>query len=291
MVHSRFAFFAACALVLLSSNQARSQYRQPAEANRPFPYYQLEQPEYEEEEEDEIETDRDSFTPATTTTAPGRLIVESAYSFIDNKNVPETHSLPELLMRYGVNDWLELRFGWNYEIGGAGSPISGSVPGDFEPEPEIEEEHRLLYGLKGWLSEQDGWRPQSVVIVQGFTPTGGENLKSQFSAGYAFGWTLDNRWVWDTSIRYSTSQEGDDDFSVWAPSTVLKIPLGERWKGHVEYFGIFTAGREDESQQHYVSPGVHYLITPDLEIGTRVGWGINEQAANFFANAGFGWRY
>jgi hypothetical protein len=259
-----------------------------------FPYSEpLEFSEFEgeEEEEEEIETDRDSFTPATTTAAPCRLIVESAYSFIDNKNVPETHSFPELLMRYGVNDWLELRLGWNYEIGGAGSPISGSVPGDFSGVPQIEEEHRLIYGFKAWLTEQDGWQPQSVVILQGFTPTGGENLGSQMSATYVFGWTLPNCWVWDSGIRYSTSAEEEDDFNVWAPSTVLKVPLGERWKGHVEYFGIFTGGRDDESQQHYVSPGVHYLVTPDFEIGTRVGWGLNDQAANFFANAGFGWRY
>src|SRR5262245_51228429 len=37
-----------------------------------------------EGEPDEIETDRDSFTPATTLAGRGRLIVESAYSFIDN---------------------------------------------------------------------------------------------------------------------------------------------------------------------------------------------------------------
>ena len=32
------------------------------------------------------------------------------------------------------------------------------------------------------------------------------------------------------------------------------------------------------------SPGVHYLITRDLEIGVRVGWGLNRQSPNFFSN-------
>lgn len=49
-------------------------------------------------------------------------MIESSYSFIDNHRTAETHSLPELLVRYGVNDWLELRFGGNYEVGG--------MPGD-----------------------------------------------------------------------------------------------------------------------------------------------------------------
>ena len=39
------------------------------------------------------------------------------------------------------------------------------------------------------------------------------------------------------------------------------------------------------------SPGDHYLITENLEIGVRVGWGLNEQSARFFSNAGLGWRF
>ena len=76
-----------------------------------------------------------------------RLVVESAYSFIDNRRVPETHSLPELVARYGATDWLEFRLGTNYEIGGAGNPISASIADDLEDEPELEEEANVSYGL------------------------------------------------------------------------------------------------------------------------------------------------
>jgi hypothetical protein len=79
--------------------------------------------------EDAIETDRDSFTPATTTAGRGRLIVESAYTFQDNRGVKETHSFPELLGRYGLTDRVELRLGWNYEVGGAGSDARAPASG------------------------------------------------------------------------------------------------------------------------------------------------------------------
>ena len=46
-----------------------------------------------EAETDEIETDRDSFTPATTTTPVGRVIFESAYSFIDNRDTLASHRI------------------------------------------------------------------------------------------------------------------------------------------------------------------------------------------------------
>jgi hypothetical protein len=83
----------------------------------------------------------------------------------------------------------------------------------------------------------------------------------------------------------------EDGFNVWSPSAVLKVPVGERWKAHVEYFGILSDGRADETVQHFFSPGAHYLITPDLEIGLRVGWGLNDETPSFFSNAGLGWRY
>jgi hypothetical protein len=137
----------------------------------------------------------------------------------------------------------------------------------------------------------DGWVPASTVILQGFTPTSGEANDTQMSATYVFGWSSSGGAVWDTAIRYSTGSFEEDDFNVWAPSTVLKVPVGERWKVHAEYFGIFSNGRADESVQQFFSPGAHYLITPNFEIGVRVGWGLNDEAPNFFSNAGLGWRY
>jgi hypothetical protein len=33
------------------------------------------------------------------------------------------------------------------------------------------------------------------------------------------------------------------------------------------------------------------ITAPNLEVGVRVGWGLNDQAARFFSNAGIGWRF
>src|SRR5262245_45700960 len=76
----------------------------------------LAQRDYFAEELPELETDRDAFTPATSTVVAGYTVVESSYSFIDNRAVAETHSFPELLFRHGITDQIELRLGWNYEV-------------------------------------------------------------------------------------------------------------------------------------------------------------------------------
>src|SRR5262245_28598920 len=60
----------------------------------------------EEEREEFIETDRNSFTFAPFTPGRDRLIVESAYSYLNIGKEGARHSFPETVFRYGVGDRL-----------------------------------------------------------------------------------------------------------------------------------------------------------------------------------------
>lgn len=248
-------------------------------------------------DERELETDRDAFTPAISTTGKGLTIFESSYSFIDNRDVAETHSFPEVLIRHGVTEEVELRVGWNYEVGGSGDLVSGNegFQGgegvESEDGGELERESQFLYGLKSVVTEQDGWLPASAVILQGFTPTSGEAPETDFLAAYVFGWELANRWRLDSSMRYGTEHIPEDAFNIWAPSVALRVPITERWNVHAESFGIYSDGADQEFRRAFFSPGTHYLLTPDLELGVRVGWGITDDAPSFFSNVGVGWRF
>jgi hypothetical protein len=246
----------------------------------------------QEAEEEPLETDRDSFTPATTTTGPGQLILEAGYSFIDNRGSAETHSFPELIGRYGVTDWFELRLGANYEVGGASNSVSGTGGdvGDLDP-GEVESEAKVIYGFKAALTDQNGWIPRTAAIIHGNTPTSGPEVETHLVATYVWGWTLVEGCHWDSALRYGDGSDEADHFNRWSPSTVLKIEVAENWNAHLEYFGIFTDDRDEELSQSYLSPGVHYLITPDFEAGVRVGWGLGADAANFFSNVGVGLRF
>ena len=271
------------ALVLLCAPLSAQDFRGPFAAA-------VEGAETQQPEHEPLETDRDSFTPATTVVGRGRTLFESSYSFLDNRTSPDSHSFPEILTRVGLNDWLELRIGWNYETGGGGS-VSGTEVGGDEETPTRTTETRLLYGLKIALSEQDDWLPRTAVIVHATTPTSGPNTATQFVTGYVAGWTLPNDWQLDGSFRYIAANEEGDHFNQWAPSIVVKVPFAEKWNAHAEYFGIFSQGQASNISPQYFSPGVHYLITPDCEIGIRTGWGLNHDAAAFFSNIGLGLRF
>lgn len=245
----------------------------------------------ESAEAPELETDRDAFTPATSTVGRRTSVVESSYSFIDNRSVKDTHSLPELLVRRGLTENIELRLGWNYEVGGTGDVVSGNEGGEGGAGGALERESQLLYGLKAGLTEQDGWRPRSAVIVQGYTPTSGLAPATDWVGAYAFGWELPNLMRLDSSMRYGSEHTEHDVFNHWTPSVVLRAPLTERWQVHAEYFGIYSQGAATDFCRAFFSSGTHYLLTPNLELGARVGWGLTNDAPNFFSNVGIGWRF
>jgi hypothetical protein len=240
-------------------------------------------------EAEAIETDRDSFTPATTTVGRKRTQIETATSFIDNRNAPNAYTFPELIVRRGIGDWFELRMGWNYAAGGPTSAVSGIDLGteDFVAEKASE----MMYGMKVQTSRQRGWRPTSTFILEGYTPTSGPANFSRLIATETFGWVLPNGWHWNSAVRFNTDDSQSDHFNQWSPSTVLSVPLGERWNAHAEYFGIMTDGKAVAESQHYFSTGVHFDLTKDFELGIRIGFGLNHQTPPFFSNAGIGFRF
>ena len=240
------------------------------------------------QEREELETDRDSFTFAPTTAGPATSILEASYSFIDNRLGPEAHSFPELLLRRGIGERFEARLGFNYEAGGPGT-VSGSEFGG--EDIETEEEGRMLYGTKVETTDQEGWLPRSALIVQGYTPVSGPSNKSTVVVGEAFGWRFANGWEWTTAMRYGTGFEEEDAFNQWAPSSAVKIPLSERWNVHAEYFAILSSQKDVPLNIQYASVGGHVLATENLELGLRVGWGLNDTSPDFFSNLGLGWRY
>jgi hypothetical protein len=48
---------------------------------------------------------------------------------------------------------------------------------------------------------------------------------------------------------------------------------------------------ELDTSRGFLSPGGRFLVTPNFEIGLRVGWGISSDAAHSFVNTGIAWRF
>ena len=233
-------------------------------------------------EEEELESDRDSFTRSPRLMPTGGVMVEASYTFLDQDAVAEGHLYPDLLVRFGVCEWVEARIGWTYEV----AKFHHLAP----PLAEPAEEGIINYSAKFRVTPACGVIPDSALVVTGYTPTSGESSDTDFSLEYIYGWKRCD-WELDGMIRWFSLAEEDDQFTEWAPSVVLKRSiLCERANVHVEYFSLHSQNRDEEYDQYYFGPGAHYLLTPNFEIGARVFWGVGEDSAEFISNVGFAAR-
>ncbi|MFM8707802.1 MAG: transporter [Planctomycetia bacterium] len=239
----------------------------------------------------DLGTDRDAFTPATSTVDPGTVLTEGSYVFIDNPVGLPTSNYPELLIRIGGNDWFEWRFGVNYGIGSQGNIVTSVEVGEGRLDGGTLYESSVLYGFKAAVSDQDGFVPESCFIMEASTPTYGDVFGTVPVATYVAGYELPAGWKLDAAIRYAYSEGHSTWFERGSPSVVLRVPVTSRWEVHAEYFDTFTRGNVIDVHRAFFSPGFHYMLTENLEVGLRVGWGVTAAAAPFFSDAGFGWRW
>lgn len=242
-------------------------------------------------EEWDLGTDRDAFTPCTRCVEPGMRLTEASSVFIDNATGRPTNNYPEWLLRVGATEWLEWRFGVNYGVGSQGNIVTSVEVGEGTIDGSSLYESSVLYGLKVKTSTQDGLVPQSCFIMEASTPTYGDVFGTVPVATAVAGWELPVGWRLDASIRYAYAEGLSDWFSRWTPSAVLRMPVTERLEVHAEWFGSFTAGGPTSGSQPFFSPGFHVMLTRNLEMGLRVGWGLAPESAPFFSDAGIGWRF
>jgi len=239
----------------------------------------------------DLGTDRDAFTPSTHVVEPGRFLSEASYVYIDNVGAKPTNNYPEWLLRIGATEWLEWRFGVNYGVGSQGNVVTSVEVGEGTLDGSTLYESSILYGCKLQTSEQDGWLPESALILEATTPAYGDVFGTSPVGTFVAGWEAAAGWRLDAALRYAYAEGLVDWFSRWTPSVVLRVPLTERFEVHAEWFGNFTAGLVDNTSRPFFSPGAHYVIGRNLEVGLRVGWGLTAAAAPFFSDAGIAWRW
>jgi hypothetical protein len=239
-----------------------------------------------------LEADRDAFTPATTTVGRGWSMLESSYAFIDNKNDADINSAPETLFRHGLTDLIELRVGFNYEAGGGGNVVTANESSEGLIGRGVEYESYVLYGAKLTCTKQRGLIPDSCWILEAFTPTAGPESATKPVITYSAGWKFGDGWELDSAIRYVMGNEHEHGiFARWSPSTVLRYNATDKLQLHMEYFGTYSEGLDLDTSRGFVSPGGRFLVTPNFEIGLRVGWGVSSDAAHSFVNTGIAWRF
>jgi len=246
-----------------------------------------------------IKTDRPSFTLSDSTVPMGWLQVESGYLYSFATFTPSSggrglpqgdtqqrfHTLPELNLRYGLNQWCELRVEW---AGVALQQIESN--GWTETYTSFA---GLEVGLKLQVTQQRGWIPRSAFVPSLVLPTSSSVSRVGSTLDYIYTWDLTERF----SIGGSTGAVFLDieniNFNNGFQSVIARFQFSPRFSVFCEYYGFFRGDFDDFSWSPLGDMGVQWRPLANLQIDWRIGLPLEDvdPPESFFTGVGASVRY
>ena len=242
-------------------------------------------------------TDRPDFTESTDAVPWGHAQLEIGYTFTYDREGDERtreHSFPETLLRIGLIEDIELRLGWSgvtmHETLAEVESRRGRRFGVTERDTGNDD---LSVGFKFKLLEQDGLVPHFGVITAVSLPTGNATSSSgDVDPEVVLMWAYDVTDSFSVAgnflLAVPTSEQGR--FFQGGASLAGAVALTDKLGAYVEYFGLYPSDREQDAE-HTLNGGFTYLITDNLQLDVLAGFGLNEQAPDFFAGVGISIRF
>jgi hypothetical protein len=250
-----------------------------------------------------INTDRPTFTPANTVVPPGRLQIESGFTYNRVRNPGVSDNLfdaPELACRYGLMNRVEFRTFW---LGPTEDDSSTRTPlrrrGLGGPSDlEIGFKWQLFAGDK-----ERPWIPTTALITSVIAPTGGG---SQLSSGVAepyinliYGWSLSEKLTLAGSTGYlgqrlqadPTLRLPADSYQRFHQSLVAFYTVGERSTLFYEWYAFMYTNASDNRPVHYMDGGLLYRLSPNIQLDVRAGFGLSGRPDDFFTGTGLSFRF
>jgi hypothetical protein len=236
-------------------------------------------------EREPLESDRPDFTQSSRTVGLRRAQVELGYTYIrdDAQFLDRTsHSFPETLLRVGMlAEWFELRVGWNYGVNlNQGNVVSTVFTGGQD----------MYAGIKLALTEQDGWLPEMALLPQMTLPTGDRDFsgaKVEPGINWLYRWDISEVVALCGSTQVNESRDLPNNYyAQFAQSFVFDYQLTEKLEGYTEWFAYMPAGAEVALPQQYFDGGGTYHVHDNFQLDVRIGWGLNDNADDYFAGAG-----
>lgn len=242
-------------------------------------------------------SDRPDFTESPQAVPRGHFQLEMGYTYTYDREDEEStqdHTTPEILMRIGVVDRLELRIGWaGYSFQRDRFEFERREGRTETRDVWSQGNNDLSLGFKYQLYEQDGIRPALGVLAGLSVPSG----SAEFSAGDVepeaiLAWAYDvTEWLAIAgNVGVLVRSDDGRDFLQTSAAITSVFSVTERLGAYVEYFGFYPAVKDSDAA-HSINGGFTYLITDNFQIDIRAGFGLNETADDFFTGIGFVWRW
>lgn len=242
-------------------------------------------------DEPELITDRPDQTESTAIVGRGVVQIETGALLERDESdelVEESTELAGTLVRWGLSDRFELRFGFAGFLKQDTETPFGRTNDEGLGDAEL--------GFKLRLREGDGKSPALALIAATSLPIGEDGFTTDrydpvvrlavshdLADAVGFGWNLGYRRESEPGL-FETSHQ---DFFFYSAS--LALAVGDRWGTFFELFGDLATGN-DGDDVHSFDTGITYLLTPDVQLDIEAGIGINDEAPDSFVGLGIAWR-
>ncbi|HLA55824.1 MAG TPA: transporter [Flavobacterium sp.] len=223
-----------------------------------------------------IETDRPDQTETPTIIPKGTFQMETGFSY-EKANEDESSTLsPTVLFKYGVNGNFELRLITEYTTNKFGDDkISGLNP--------------VLVGFKVKLAEEKGILPKTSFLGHLLIPDlASKELRADYYAT-EFRFSMQHTLSDKVNLSYNLGAEWDgvSPEATFAYTMSLGIELTNKMNTFLEVYGFAP---QNDKADHRFDTGLTYLISDNFMIDASGGFGMTENAPDYFASAGFSFR-
>jgi outer membrane putative beta-barrel porin/alpha-amylase len=218
--------------------------------------------------------------------ARGRVMLEGGYAYVTDSSAGTTiteHVVPDLLLRVGVTERIEVRIGWP----GASVVNQDSATGSSTTTTTLDPNVGLMMDL--W--SQQGWLPQTAILGSVPITLGGNRFAMsslQPVSALLYQWSLTDRLSVGGDSGLALYRADGDHYLQWQQSVDADYLLTDRVGLFSQWQALADDGSDNDATRHMVSLGASWLCTDRLQITWRAGVGLNDPAPDFLADVRFG---
>ena len=221
-----------------------------------------------------INTDRPTQSAGAAVLPAGRFQVETGTQFTQLFDQSYQFTYHNTLLRFGVNEFFELRLGNSYEFLDPGFDGSNVNFKGFSP---------ISLGFKARIASEKGFFPEISFVGQFLIPSGQDVFKVN-TAVPAFRFNFQHTLTETQSIGYNWGMEWFDGSSeaINIYTFIYNLSFGTRFTVFAELYGFLAEDLND----HRFDTGLIYLFSDRFQVDVSGGLGITEDAPEGFIGVG-----
>jgi hypothetical protein len=231
---------------------------------------------------EKIDTDRPDQTESAVIVPKKWIQVEAGFSKQQNSPGSTEFQHPTLLSKYGITKRIELRL------------ITTLTTNTYYNAAQLKQKESGLepveLGVKIALWEEKKLLPKTSLLFHVAIPKLATKKFHGDKLAPNFRFTMQHSITNNIAIGYNLGAEWDgfSNEATWIYTFAPGINLGEKWYGYIEAFGFISKQNKPE---HSIDAGIAYYINSNFKLDLSSGFGISEEAPDWYIAIGASFRF